>query len=391
MLLTLLLVATMPVAQAESLGDIAAGLSAAAPYKARAQYEVLLPQSENPVIYEIALMAGKAGNSDTLAPCSYLIDWRMDTPSGESSGFNAYFDGHHYRFRDKRLQEYHYDDCADSFSTHGNLRLGVQQQAQFTSLLPAFIAEKLREIEQDTCYIYTVNRSDATGTVSVEGSQRRHGCEGMTFKYVFDNATGLPVAADFCLNPGQISEQNVNVTYNRADSLPAAVQLSEPVLMSLYPDAFGKYRESSYTFAGLPGRPLPSFTAPAIDGSRYSYRIGRQFPNPVLIAILDTGESSCTEYVEALREAAEMAPASSTLILAFTSGSPDAIAATIARQRPGEIILSGAKGLARSCGATATPALLVCRRDGTIQNVYAGRNKGLRTIVIQEISIANQL
>ncbi len=386
-MLGLLLAAAAPLGlQAESLGDIADRLSAATPYHATAHYEVLLPQSEEPVAYEVALNAAKPATRDTLAPCDYLIDWTMDTPSGPSRGFSAYFGGHHYRFRDKRLQEYHFDDSAAPFVARGTVRLGVQQQAQFASLLPAFLAERMREIEADSSYTYNITETPAT--VRVQGVQRFGGVDGLEFSYTFDTESGLPVEAEFCHNPGQMSEQTVAVRYGAPDVATMDATLSEPALMALYPEAFSRYRESDYTLANLPGRPLPEVSAPTLGGERYTRRSGEPFGTPAVVALLDADVDGCAETVGQLREAVAASPRQGALILAFVSNHPDAVADAILAPHPGEVILTGARGLARACGATATPVVIVCASDGTVQNVHTGRNKELPSLVMQEMIIA---
>ena len=386
-MLGLLLAAAAPLGlQAESLGDIADRLSAATPYHATAHYEVLLPQSEEPVAYEVALNAAKPATRDTLAPCDYLIDWTMDTPSGPSRGFSAYFGGHHYRFRDKRLQEYHFDDSAAPFVARGTVRLGVQQQAQFASLLPAFLAERMREIEADSSYTYNITETPAT--VRVQGVQRFGGVDGLEFSYTLDTKSGLPVEAEFCHNPGQMSEQTVAVRYGAPDVATMDATLSEPALMALYPEAFSRYRESDYTLANLPGRPLPEVSAPTLGGERYTRRSGEPFGTPAVVALLDADVDGCAETVGQLREAVAASPRQGALILAFVSNHPDAVADAILAPHPGEVILTGARGLARACGATATPVVIVCASDGTVQNVHTGRNKELPSLVMQEMIIA---
>ena len=391
MLGALLLMAVAPGMQAESLEAIVQRLSAASSssYHATARYEVLLPQSEEPVAYSVSLNSSRTQPSDTLAPCCYLIDWTAETPSGRARGFCSYFYGHHYRFRDKRLQEYHYDDDSTPFYARGTTALGVQQQAQFASLLPDFIAERLREIQHDSSYTYTITTDSVRHTVSIEGKQEFAGCEGLDFKYTFSTATGLPVASDFCYNPGQMSEQSVSVEYGAPDVNATDSKLSEPLLMALYPEAFSRYRESGYTLANLPGRPLPAFSAPTHAGERFTYHIGQGFASPTVIAVLDADVDGCSEMVETLRTAVETSPTAASLILAFVSNHPETIAEAIGVQNPGESILSGAKGLARDCGVTATPAIIVCSKDGMVQNAHSGRNKDLAAIVIQEISLAN--
>lgn len=386
-MLGMLLVAAAPLGlQAESLGTIADRLSAATPYHATARYEVLLPQSEEPVAYEVALNAVVPEKPDTLAPCDYLIDWTIATPSGPSHGFSAYFDGHHYRFRDKRLQEYHYDDSPAPFEAHGTVRLGVQQQAQFASLLPAFLAERMREIEADSSYTYNIDETPSS--LKVQGVQRFGGVDGLEFRYVFDAADGRPVSAEFCHNPGQMSEQTVSVRYSGPDLATMDATFTEPTLMAIYPEAFGRYRESSYTLDNLPGRPLPEVSAPTIGGERYLRRSGEPFGTPAVVALLDADVDGCAETVSLLRRAMTESPRQGILILAFVSNHPDAVAEAIGSPMAGEVALTGARGLARACGATATPVVIVCSSDGTVQNVHTGRNKELHSIVMQEMIIA---
>ena len=374
--------------QAESLGDIAARLSASMPYHASARYEVLLPQSEDPVVYDIDLQAYPAAQSDTLVPCKYLIDWKMNIPDGgDTKGFSAYFDGHHYRFRDKRLQEYHYDDDPVPFSARGSVRMGVQQQAQFASLLPAFLAEKLESMAQDPNYVYTISTDATRGTTKVEGVERYAGCDALEYSYVFD-AAGLPLSAEFCHNPGQMSEQTVSVRYGAPGVNQAVSEPSEPMLMSQYPEAFTRYRESGYTLANLPGRPLPAISAPTLGGERFNRSTGEAFGMPAVVAILDADVDGCAATVAQLREAIDAAPVAARLIMAFTSKHADTIKEAVGSCGPDETVLTRASGLARDCGVSATPVVLVCDSAGTVKNVHTGRNKDLASIVMQEIAIA---
>ena len=388
-MLGILLLAAAPQAmQAESLEAIADRLSAASPYTAGARYEVLLPQSEDPVAYDIAINA-YATPADTLSPCAYLIDWSFNTPSGPSSGFNAYFDGHHYRYRDKRMQEYHADDSAAPFSASGSVRRGVQQQAQFADILPAFIAQRLRDMASDSSYTYTITTDPQRATTTVSGVQRYGGVDGLEFKYVFSSTSGLPVSAEFCHNPGHMSEQTVTVAYTSPDLNAQEGPYSEPLLMSLYPEAFTRYRQSTYTLQNLPGRPLPDISAPTLSGGRYTHSVGQPFATPTVLAILDPDVESTPEIISALRDAIAGAPAAATLLLAFDTKHPDAITAITGNPGPDETILTRASAIARDCGATALPVVIVCDRQGNVKNIHTGRNKDLAAIVMQEITLAN--
>lgn len=384
----MLLAAMLPAfaAHAGGIEEIAARLDAASPYRASARYEVLLPQYEEPVSYIVSLSS--TATADTLSPCDYLIDWKLRGPSGESCGFNAYSGGHHYRFRDKRLQEYHADADATPFAPQRRLELGVQRQAQFVDLLPQYIASRLRSMASDTCCRYRISPGRDSTTVVLEGSQSYRGVESMTFRYVFSASDGLPVASEFCYNPSQMSEQTVSVRYGEA-AADAVAAYDETSLMALYPEAFGRYRESGYTFGNLPGRPLPEFSATATGGERYTHHRGDAFGMPTVIAVLDPQVGGTAELLAGLRAALDAAPASAELIVAFTGSHADDIAALAGAPRQGETVLCGARALARNCGVTAAPAVIVVGRDGVVRNVHAGFNKELPSIVMQEISIAN--
>ncbi|MDE6109240.1 MAG: hypothetical protein K2F72_03015, partial [Muribaculaceae bacterium] len=212
----LLMAAATQGAHAEGPAGIAAGLSGATPYSATARYEVLLPQSEDPVEYTIALYSCAPAATDTLSPCDYLIDWSMNTPSGPSTGFSAYFDGHHYRLRDKRMQEYHYSDRPSSFAPGGSVESGVQQQAQFASLLPAFIAREIERMAGNDRFTYAITPSRDGTTVTLKGVERYNGVPGREFEYTFDAATSLPLKAEICYNPGHMSEQTVTCLLYRS-------------------------------------------------------------------------------------------------------------------------------------------------------------------------------
>lgn len=105
------------------------------------------------------------------------------------------------------------------------------------------------------------------------------------------------------------------------------------------------------------------------------------------MAILDAEVEGCAEVVSALRSAIDSAPVAASLIMAFTGKHPEAIGLAVGPVRPDETVLTRASGLARACGATATPVIIVCDSDGTVKNVHTGRNKDLAAIVMQEIAI----
>ena len=132
--------AVISFASGPSLNNVIDRLAAGGDRSANVRYEVLLPSAADPVAYDIELHYITAPNA-TLSPCDYLIDWTLPRGEKTSRGFNAYFDGNHFRYRDTKLQEYHSADDSMPFLTG---RGGVQRQAQFADLLPPLMAEQLR-------------------------------------------------------------------------------------------------------------------------------------------------------------------------------------------------------------------------------------------------------
>lgn len=105
--LLMVLTASYPLGiSAQGIADIVSKLESTGCYESQARFSVTLPQSENDVVYTISLASAPAP-ADPLAPCDYLTDWSLETPTGTVNGFSAYFNGHHYRYHNERLQEYH--------------------------------------------------------------------------------------------------------------------------------------------------------------------------------------------------------------------------------------------------------------------------------------------
>ncbi len=104
---TLLASSEATTAASADLTEIAGRMSAIDCYKADCTYEVLLASLSQPVTYTVSLESS-AASADTLAPCHYIIRWSLSGSSRYHIGlFGILFDGTHFRFRDKRLQEYH--------------------------------------------------------------------------------------------------------------------------------------------------------------------------------------------------------------------------------------------------------------------------------------------
>lgn len=360
------------------IAGIARSLATLPDYHGHVTYSVLLPQAEDPVTYDLELRS-TASPADTLSPADYLIEWVY---KGEK-GFSAYFGGNHYRYRNNRLQEYHYD--WDSIP----LLMGVQRQAQFTDVLPQFLGPELERMLGDTTFVYRFAPDSIYGgerAAVLKGKVMYHGYVSKEVVYVFDPATGLPRVIEMENNPGAISEQSVTIQYDNASSEPFTLN-SEAQLVELYPEIFERFRESNFRVENLPGTPLPSFTAPSSSGDRFTYHRGDKLENPALIVLLDDAVQTAPATVEAVRQAADRSPVNVDVIFAFTTNRADRAEEITGSLRPGEQLLVSARGMARDCGVTVTPTLIYVNRDGSVADVTLGYNKELSTVVIQKTTL----
>ena len=98
--------------QAQGIADIIKALRTAQSYTARATFTVTLPSRDDDVTYRLSL-AGTPSPADTLSPCSYLLQWELDTPSGPSRGWSSYFNGNLYAYRDHRIREIGRASCRE--------------------------------------------------------------------------------------------------------------------------------------------------------------------------------------------------------------------------------------------------------------------------------------
>ncbi len=364
-----------------SVDDLTAGLSELTDYQGEATYSVLLPQAEDPVEYTVRIHS-TATPGDSLSPVSYLIEWKLN----DSEGFSAYFDKHHYRYRNNRLQEYHYDwDSIPFLMGKG----GVQLQAQFVDILPQMMGRELARLATDSTFIYTYapdtlyNGSRAS---IVKGRIMYHGYVSKEVVYVFDPATGMPRVVEMENNPGSISEQSVTIRYSEPSDEVFPLD-SEEALIEMYPEVFERYRESNFKVENLPGTLLPTFSSPTLNGERFTYHRGDALINPTVILIIDDKIDTAGTVINALREAADKAPKAFDLVIAFTSNNPDRAQSIAGTPRPAESVLLGARGLARDCGVTVTPTVIYVDRDGKVADVTLGYNKALTSIVIQKIAL----
>lgn len=376
---------------AQGVESIVRGLDNLGDYSATVDYQVTMPAFSQPVVYSVALTQ-QAAQGDSLAPCDYLIDWTLQRDEAPVHGWSAYHDGHHYRLLANRLQEYHAGDSpmsfgvTDKFAVKGGIKSGVQYNAQFADLLPAFIAQSIRDNSADSTYKYTVYNDTVIGGVrrqALHALQRYQGYDVRDWLLVLDRDTGAPVRITIESNPGSISEQSITAVYTPRRHQP--VDLSEQGLIGLYPSDFEQYRQSTYRIENLSGTPLPSFTAKDTEGNRYTYSRRSPFPHPTVIVLLDSGQGDPATTASLIRQGVDACPGTTELVWAFVEEADPAVTAT----NPNERVLSGARSLARDCGVRDTPVTIIVDPKGIVRDVITGFNNSLTSDVTQKITLIN--
>lgn len=371
---------------AQGLDGIITRLRATDCFQATADYAVELPQAIDDVVYTVKLSA-RANGGDPLSPADYLIDWFVPVESGTSSGFSAYFNGHHYRYRDERLLEYHV--AADSLPFLAQHRgpasiPGVQRSAQFVTLLPHFIADELEAAAANPDYKITVGAAAGRITVSAELITEGYLCS--EFRYTFDSATGRPLTLTANYNPGAMTEQTLSVSYVYPPSAPECQPLTEERLISLYPREFEQFRESTFAIDNIPGKHLPAFSLPTPDARRITRHTGDEFPSPVIVVLLDPDSKLTGRLMADIRSAVDKLAAEVAVLWAFSGNRTDDIEPLLDSSRPEESAAMSAGPLARDCGAPVLPVTLVCRPDATIHKVIVGYNNNMTADVIEGLT-----
>ncbi len=372
-----LLIRSAGVSAETTLEDIIASLGDSGCLSAAISYEVLLPSAADPVTYSVTLIYRPTSN-DPLSPCDYLIDWSLPRGQKTATGFNAYFDGNHFRYRDTKMQEYHFAD--DSIPFLGN-RGGVQRMAQFADLLPPMMAETLSAMVADTTYQMEWN----PGTLTLSGRQRIKGYDSMTFDYRFIPNSRLPEKIVFEYNPASISEQTVTVRYTWLR--PEGCSIDEATLIDRYPEAFERFRTSNFKIENLSGTELPSFTAVTPTRERYAYQQGDALASPTIMVFLDPAVASSPTTVNDIRSAVASLPKAANVLYTFDRATIDETDAIIGATAIGETILTNAVSLSRSLGVTTRPTILLIDSDGIIRDIIIGVNKDLSDVVIQKMTL----
>lgn len=360
-------------------------------YSAACTYRVYLPTHSDPVEYTVNLCSSDTAPGDTLAPCDYMIDWSLPSSSGLAEGFSAYFSGTHFRFRDKRIQEYHAEWDMAPFAPHGIASDGVQCQNQFADLLPQFLADRIDGMRTGDGWLVSFHPDTVVAgrpSVVIDGCLRNRGYTGMIFSMVFDRETLLPSSMEYQNNPDQISEQSVSVSYTETTS-KADCRIDLENLMALHSEAFEKYRESSFSLETLPGRPMPEISAPTPTGGRYFRRSGDPFAALTLVVFLDADVASTPKVVADVRSALERTPVAAEVLWAFINKRADGISEIIGSPGPGESVIMSATGSARDCGVgPVTPVIVFCSADGMVSDIINGYNKDMSALVIQKATLA---
>lgn len=362
----------------QTLDQVIGRLSATPGQTADVSYEVLLPSSANPVTYDIKLSYSIAPG-DTLAPSDYLIDWTLPRGQKTSHGFNAYFDGNHFRYRDTKLQEYHWSDDPNPFLTSNG---GVQRQAQFADLVPPMMAEQLREMCSDSTYTLEWNETNLT----LRGSQRIKGYDAKNFEYRFDPETLMPVSLEIEYNPASISEQTVSATYSwHNSSKPLAID--EKMLSDRYSDVFERFRTSNFKIENLSGTELPSFSAVTPTRERFSRQRGEQLSAPTILVFLDPEVASTARTISDVKLAVSSLPKATNTIYIFDKASADDAESLTGSPQIGETVLINASSLSRDMGVTTRPTIVTVGTDGIIRDILIGLNKDLTNVVIQKMTL----
>lgn len=374
-------------AQGPSLEKIISTLADVSGYHSRATVEVQLPQGTE-VTYGVEVWSSAVAG-DTLAPCEYLIEWGLSTPSGMSEGFSAYNGRSLFRHSDSRLQEYHYDWDSIPFLINGG-KNGVQRNTQFTNLLPQFIAEQIRDMIGGKGWTYSYSPDTVTGGQSaavLKGRLNVNGYVGKNVLYVFNPETCFPRNIEIENNPTTISEQILVIKYSDS-GVTAMPSVAEADLAGRYPEVFENYRENNFSAEMLKGKRLPAFSLPTTTAERYQHQRDESFRVPTIIAFIDPSVATAAPTVEAIRNASASLPRSIDAIYAFNVTDIDAIEQIVPSILPGEHLLSSAKGFARDCGIASWPTIIIADTDGSVSDVIIGYSNDLLTKLIEKASLA---
>lgn len=373
---------------------VASQMASNADVCAQAQLRVSMPQLPDDITYRIDLTQRSSLLPDTLAPTDYLIEWSTVRGGQTMRGFSAYYSGHHFRYAGgEKIQEYHVDADATPFNPRHEpgARGGVQRNARFVDILPAFVAERLAsDARSGRCRmaVHADTVVDGRHVLVIDAvSLLPGGATGRESEYVIDRATALPLRVTNENSPGSISEQTLMVSYSYADaSCPDSI--SEPVLIDRWPDEFANMRRSTFRFEQMVGHQLPAFSLPTTTGERYT-RAGAGDPlaAPTVIALLESGQAFNRQMVTDVRAAVASLPFAADIIWVYADTHVDGIESETGSSRMGEHLLMSGRGLLRDCGASMLPALVFADTNGSVQAITVGYNNDLTSDVIQKLTV----
>lgn len=343
------------------LSNIIRALEHATDYASAVEIKITPPAAAEPIIFH-AYLQSTPTPGDTLSPCAYLIESSPEASSSKS--FSAYFDRHLYRFSNGKLKAYHYADSPSAFAPGNDPREGLQQQSQFALLLPAMIARRLRELQNDSTYTYNIKGTPEQ--VAVEAQGTRPG--SALYSYTFTTGTFLPRSMTITYNPGAVSEQLIQASYSAPDT-EALSAFTETSLLARHPEAF-----KPYTAHDLIGQPMPSFHLRKLGAQeRLSHTSGQGLPQPTLYVFIDSASPAAATVVEQVRTAAT--DTGTAIVWAFpTTNHMGEILTILTDVHTGETALPGASSLASDCGISQYPAFILVTSDGVVQKVAAGTN-----------------
>lgn len=378
------------------LDSIASTLQNTGSYADSADCRIWLPSAENPVDYHIVLRQSQVNDKkekgDPASRYEYLIDWNLERPGGAVSGFSAWFDGHHYRASDNRLQEYHFSADSVPFMPGGKRGHGVQYKAMFVNLLPFMLGDEIGRIAapgfEGTYTVSSPVKKNGVSCYHIDVVRKYRGYVAAECDYYFNASTLMPVVLETVSSPGEISEQQTIITFVGLRDTSCTVDprgLKEETLRKAYPEAFAR-RTDSYRLNALKGESFPGFAAPAVTRERYSRHRDDDFAHPTVMVFLRPGISTNRETVAAIRKAAGSMPWRQDVVYLWNSNDSDAIEEENGQILPGEHILMNAGSVATECGVSAYPTMIFCRKDGKVKEILVGVNRNTPALVINAMN-----
>ena len=332
-------------------------------------YELLMPDRGVPLQFSLELTE-QPNTGDNISPVNYLIVSYPQKHTADTVSFSAYIQGKFYKFQADRLQEIELPD------TTGVIPDDLPRNEMFASLLPSYLSEKIAAVKANhDNFIEFTPSQDSTITLSA-----REYFSGTLMREMLVRLSAtdsLPLSLELTNNPGTANEQIIKAKYRYK---PAdAVQLTEMALKSRFSEIFENFSKKGFSIKSLVGRPMPSFSLPAVEGQRIAHRRGDGFQRPTVIALLASPDSC--EIIEHLRKSLRRIEPDIDLIYVFRDGNKDSIKSKLGNPGPTEAAATRGAALARIAGCDAYPTLIFCDTTGIIRDVATGANNNTETFV----------